>query len=169
MLALHLKFNPESILNQIKGKVFTLAKKDLPEKSLAAAKYHADRKFKSLMLNSKTTLELQDELDQCTRQFNILDVAKNYETNLLESINKQSLEEVLAQYKNKGLLACAAPIFGLNGRNELKDLVIRLLLSKETSTATKFKEVLPPLTIQDIVVCSKETYKENQLLPSQLL
>lgn len=117
------------------------------------------------MLNSKTNLELQDELAQCTHHFNILDVIKNYETNLLESITRQSLEEVLAQYKNKGLLACAAPIFGLNGRNELKDLVIRLLLSKEISIAKKFKEVLPSLVMQDTVLCSKE----NQLLSSQLL
>lgn len=149
IIAEHLKYDPEEVLDQLKESVFSKAQKDLADKSLEFTKYQIDRKFKSTALNSKTISELEKELFQHLEQFKINDFALKYEKELLRAIEIQSLDQVLILYKNKGLLAVAAGLLGLKDRSELKKLIFRLISSKEIPLIESLRDVLPDLSITD--------------------
>jgi len=137
--------NPVPTLKKI---AYNDVKERLSEASAAYAKFQLDRELKAISISSKTAQEMQEELMNCISNLDIYNHANDYRDSINKAIDNDSLEEVLALYKNKGLLANAATtMFGWK-KKQLEELIARMIRSKDFILINTLRKEMPEIPLQ---------------------
>jgi hypothetical protein len=115
------------MLQDLTGRVIARAKENLEEISVRHAIRRLDSRLKRVDLTAK---DLPTLTANYSREIAAVDPSAIYlemKQRLEKSILDRDLLTLLSAYDNKGLFADAASILGLRHKNDLQDLVSRLL------------------------------------------
>jgi hypothetical protein len=116
-------------LQAIQAMVFATAQRGTTRFAVDYARRRIDREMKKIGLNAIDAPMLDSQFRSSIASINVTPTVADAQNKLTTAITQQNYVGVLALYDDKGLLAQAAPIYGLKNRSALEQLVARYLSS----------------------------------------
>ncbi|WP_363347261.1 DUF4435 domain-containing protein [Methylocystis echinoides] len=145
-LALHFSdLEAGDLLAKLTIAVMEEATKDLEKASVRFAVRKLDAELKKLAPAAKTIAELSQKFQASVQSLDPAALANDYKARLSTAIQSKELEKVLLLYDNKGLLSIAAQVLGYKSREELADLLSRLLARNDAPIKAAINAVLPTI------------------------
>jgi hypothetical protein len=133
---------------ELKNKIFAEAKKDVERYSLSQTKRKIDVQMKAIGLAASTVLDLQTEFSASMGSINVQAMYSHVKNEFETIIAGTDNDALLRLYDNKGLLAIAARVLGLAGRNALEELAGRALSNPTEKTfLLSLRKKLPAVSV----------------------
>lgn len=148
-LAKALHFNEREALEKygaFEAILYRKANDGLEEAAVRYASRQLDATLKRLAPKSKKIGELDGLFQDAIKSLDLQALAERYRSQLRAAIDRKDAGRVLAIYDDKGVLSEAARVLGMKGRDDLSELVSRLLsASDECQLLKEIKSALPQL------------------------